>query len=272
VTLHGSLRRAAVLGHPVGHSLSPLLHRAAYAHLGLDWTYEAIDVAADDLRDFVQSCGPEWVGLSLTMPLKQVVLPLLDDADETVRLVGAANTLIWRDGRRVGANTDVPGLVGALREAGLPSAERAVVLGAGATAASALAALAELGVGEVGVYARRPEAADPLRQLAARLGLDVRVDTWAHAADALDAPLVLSTVPAGGADALASAVDHPTGLLFDVVYASWPTPLARTWQEAGGAVASGLDLLVHQAIGQIELMTGRAVAVGVLRAALQVPG
>jgi shikimate dehydrogenase len=145
-------RRAAVLGHPVRHSLSPVLHRAAYAELGLDWTYEAVDVDAADLRDFVRSCGPEWVGLSLTMPLKLAVLPLLDEADETVTLVGAANTLVWRAGRRVGANTDVAGLVAALRERGVGGARvvpYASVLGSGATAASALAALAALGVMDV---------------------------------------------------------------------------------------------------------------------------
>ena len=225
----GATRRAAVLGHPIGHSLSPVLHRAAYASLGLDWSYDAVDVTAEGLADFVGSCGPEWVGLSLTMPLKHAVLPLLDGVDETVTLVGAANTLVWRDGGRFGANTDVDGLVAALAErgAGPGTVERATVLGSGATAAAALAALSRMGVRQVLLVARRPEAADALRELADRVGLTLDVVGWADAD--LDVPLVVSTVPAGVADALAGSVPTSAAVLFDVVYAPWPTPLAAAW-------------------------------------------
>lgn len=265
----GDRRRAAVLGHPIAHSLSPVLHRAAYARLGLDWTYEAVDVEAAKLGSFVDSCGPEWVGLSLTMPLKHAVLPLLDEADDVVTLVGAANTLLWRDGRRVGANTDVGGLVAALREQGITTIEGPVtILGAGATAASTLAAIARLGAREVSLYARRPEAADPLRSLAKRLELELEVASWSTADTALGADLVLSTVPTGAADALAGGVPLLPGLLFDVVYAPWPTPLAAAWAGRGGRVSSGLDLLVHQALDQVRLMTGQQVDVTVLRAGL----
>ncbi|MGB8652666.1 MAG: shikimate dehydrogenase, partial [Mycobacteriales bacterium] len=137
--------RAAVLGSPIGHSLSPVLHRAAYAALGLqDWTYDAIEVLPEGLASFLDGLGPEWAGLSLTMPLKQAVLPLLTSASELVGITGAANTVVLRDGERVGHNTDVEGMVAALREAGVASCDRAAVIGAGATAASALAALHEL--------------------------------------------------------------------------------------------------------------------------------
>jgi shikimate dehydrogenase len=257
-----------VLGHPIGHSLSPVLHRAAYAQLGLDWTYEAVDVSEAGLAEFVTTRGPEWVGLSLTMPLKQAVLPLLDDRDDTVELVGAANTLLWRGGRRVGANTDAAGLVSALREAGVGAPATAGVLGAGATAASALVALAELGCRDVALAARRPEATTALVELAGRLGVILRVVGWPRAASVLDAPLALSTVPSGVADGLAGGVPGQPEVLFDVVYAPWPTPLAAAWTHAGGRVLSGLDLLVHQAAGQVRLMTGRDVEVEVLRRAL----
>jgi shikimate 5-dehydrogenase len=227
-------------------------------------------VPAEGLADFVRSCGPEWVGLSLTMPLKHAVLPLLDGADETVTLVGAANTLVWRDGDRFGANTDVDGFVAALAErgAGPGTVERATVLGSGATAAAALAALSRIGVRQVLLVARRPDAADPLRDLADRLGLALETVGWSDAD--LDVPLVVSTVPAGAADALAGSVPAAAGVLFDVVYASWPTPLAAAWTSSGGVVLSGLDLLVHQAVGQIALMTGETVGTDVLRTALDV--
>lgn len=258
-----------MLGHPIAHSLSPVLHRAAYVELGLAWTYDAVDVSEGALAEYVATRGPEWVGLSLTMPLKYAVLPLLDETDATVDLVGAANTLVWRDGRRLGANTDVSGLVSALREAGVEVPARAGVLGAGATAASALVALAELGCSEVVLAARRPEAATGLVELADRLGLELAVVGWAAADSALHAPLVVSTVPAGSPDGLAGGVPGGPGVLFDVVYAPWPTPLAASWMRAGGRVLSGLDLLVHQAVDQVRLMTGRDVDVSVLRRALR---
>src|SRR3954452_10248311 len=177
----GSPRRPAVLGHPIGGRFSPVLHRAAYASLGLDWRYDALDVTADDLADFVSSCGSEWVGLSLTMPLKHAVLPLLDAFDETVALVGAANTLVWRDGARFGANTDVDGLVAALSERGTRTVERATVLGSGATAAAALVGLSRMGVRQVLLVARRQQAAEALHEVARRLGLSLDTVDWADA-------------------------------------------------------------------------------------------
>jgi len=261
-------RRAAVLGHPIAHSLSPVLHRAAYRELGLDWTYDAVDVTAEMLPAFVVGRGPEWVGLSLTMPLKHAVLPLLDTAEDLVSLVGAANTLVWRDGRRLGANTDVTGMQAALAERGLRDVAEATVLGSGATAASAVAALGLWSVPRITVVARRPEAAAPLHAVAERLGTAVRALGWDEATRALRAPLVVSTVPAGVADALAGQVPEGPGALLDVVYAPWPTRLGEAWREAAGVVVSGLDLLVHQAVGQVRLMTGRDVDVAVLRAAL----
>lgn len=261
-------RHAAVLGHPIEHSLSPVLHRAAYLELGLAWTYERCDVTAEGLPDFLEGLDSSWVGLSLTMPLKAAVLPLLDEVDDLALATGAANTVVLVDGRRLGFNTDVEGLVAALDEqdAGRGSA---TVLGAGATARSAVAALARRGAPIVTAYARRPESADDLRSAAAACAVDLEVLPWELAADGLAADVVVSTVPRGAADGLAAQVPQRPGTLLDVVYDPWPTALATAWTEHGGRVASGLDLLVHQAVGQVRLMTGRTPSLAGLRHALE---
>jgi shikimate dehydrogenase len=263
-----SARRAAVLGHPVGHSLSPALHRAAYAHLGLDWDYTAVDVDEAGLAPFLDGLGPEWVGLSLTMPLKRAVLPLLSSLDEVAEQVGAANTVLLDEAGRRGANTDVPGIVAALAEAGVTQADEATVLGGGATACSALVALARIGVSQVQAYVRRPEAVDDLRGVAGRVGLDLSVAPWADAQQGMVSGLVVSTAPAGVADELRHAVPPLPGTLLDVVYDPWPTELAAQWTVRAGTVVSGHDLLVHQAVLQVQLMTGGEVPTAVLRAAL----
>ncbi|GAA0425714.1 shikimate dehydrogenase [Streptomyces luteireticuli] len=253
-------QRAAVLGSPIVHSLSPVLHRAAYAELGLgEWTYERFEIDEAGLPGFVAGLGPEWAGLSLTMPLKRAIIPLLDEVSATARSVEAVNTVVFtEDGRRVGDNTDIPGLVAALRERGVEKIPSAAVLGAGATASSALAALAGICSGEVTAYVRSPERAAEMRQWGERLGVDVRVADWARAAEAFEAPLVIATTPAGATDALADAVPEHAGTLFDVLYEPWPTPLAAAWARRGGTVLGGLDLLVHQAVLQVEQMTGAA--------------
>ncbi|MDH6702388.1 shikimate dehydrogenase [Streptomyces griseoviridis] len=255
-------RRAAVLGSPIAHSLSPVLHRAAYDELGLtDWSYDLFDVDEAALPGFVEGLGPEWAGLSLTMPLKRAVIPLLDTVSETAASVEAVNTLVLTDdGRRVGDNTDIPGMVAALRERGIEQVDSAAILGAGATASSALAALARICAGEVVAYVRSADRAAEMRQWGERLDVEVRTADWADAADALHAPLVVATTPAGATDALAAAVPERPATLFDVLYEPWPTALAARWSAYGGAVVSGLDLLVHQAVLQVERMTGRSPA------------
>ncbi|MEW2450158.1 shikimate dehydrogenase [Streptomyces parvulus] len=255
-------RRAAVLGSPIAHSLSPVLHRAAYAELGLaDWTYDGFEVDEATLPGFLTGLGAEWAGLSLTMPLKRAVIPLLDGISETAASVDAVNTVLFaEDGRRTGDNTDIPGMVAALREHGIEKTETAAVLGAGATASSALAALARICTGEIAVYVRSAARAAEMRGWAERLGVAVRIADWADAEEALRAELVVATTPAGTTDALAAAVPETPATLFDVLYDPWPTALAARWSASGGAVVGGLDLLVHQAVLQVELMTGRAPA------------
>ncbi len=250
-----------MLGRPIGHSLSPRLHRAAYAALGLDWAYDAVDCGEGELPALLDGLDASWAGLSLTMPLKQAVLPLLDEVSALAREVAAANTVVLRDGRRSGYNTDVHGIVAALREAGVSSAERPVVLGGGATARSALAALAELG-------ARRPVLvvrSEPRQTLAAADRLGVRPTLAAYDPAVLHGcDLLVSTLPAGAADVLAPHVGDVPALL-DVVYDPWPTPLAAA---CGGTVVSGAAMLLHQAAAQVELMTGRPAPLAAMRAAL----
>ncbi|MER6403891.1 shikimate dehydrogenase [Streptomyces viridosporus] len=255
-------RRAAVLGSPIAHSLSPVLHRTAYAELGLDgWTYDRFEVDEKALPGFFETLGPEWAGLSLTMPLKRAVIPLLDGISDTAASVDAVNTVVFtQDGRRTGDNTDIPGMVAALREHGIDEVDTAAVLGAGATASSALAALARICTGEIVVYVRSAARAAEMRQWAERLGAAVRIADWDDAEQALHAPLVVSTTPAGVTDPLARAVPERPAALFDVLYDPWPTVLAARWSAYGGAVVGGLDLLVHQAVLQVEQMTGRAPA------------
>ena len=251
----------AVLGSPIAHSLSPAMHRAAYAELGLDWSYRAHEIGADELAGFLAEADPGLRGLSLTMPLKRVAVELADAADETSRLVGAANTLLVEpDGSRIVANTDVPGLVHAFAERGITAAETAVVLGAGATAASALAALERMGVTAVTLVVRSEARAEDVRKLAAELGVRVVVATFAQAEQIGGHDLLVSTVPGGAADAWAWQLAGVAPVVFDVAYHPWPTPLALAASNAGTELLSGLDLLVHQASLQVELMTGRSPA------------
>jgi shikimate dehydrogenase len=251
-------RRAAVLGKPIAHSLSPVLHRAAYEELGLTgWSYDRFELDEAALPGFVGQLGPEWAGLSVTMPLKRAVIPLLHEISETAASVEAVNTVVFtEDGRRLGDNTDIPGMVAALRERGIEQVGSAAILGAGATASSALAALARICTGEVVAYVRSEARAAEMRQWGERLDVELRTADWADAAQALDAPLVIATTPAGATDALAHAVPERPAALFDVLYDPWPTELAARWSMIGGAVVSGLDLLVHQAVLQVEQMTG----------------
>ncbi|MFF0475547.1 shikimate dehydrogenase [Streptomyces sp. NPDC004284] len=251
-------RRAAVLGSPIAHSLSPVLHRAAYAELGLDdWAYDRFEVDEAALPGFVTELDATWAGLSLTMPLKRAIIPLLDEISDTAASVEAVNTVVFtEDGRRVGDNTDIPGMIAALRERGVEKVESAAVLGAGATASSALAALARICAGPVTAYVRSEARAEEMRGWGERLGVDVRTAGWDDAAEAFASPLVIATTPAGTTNVLAPAVPDRVGTLFDVLYDPWPTPLAAAWSDRGGKVVGGLDLLVHQAVLQVEQMTG----------------
>ena len=268
-----------MLGSPIAHSLSPVLHTAAYRVLGLAWTYEAIDCGQDELAGVLDGLDESYVGLSLTMPLKRAVLPLLDDVSALASAVGAANTVLF-DGigpflRRRGENTDVGGMVAAIRSHAV-RAQRpdvvgsAVILGAGGTAAAALAALRELGAVRVAVVVRSRERAAELAWAAARLEVAITILDWPGDEAVDGADLVISTVPAGVTDGLVGRGPSPLRagqLLFDVLYDPWPTPYATAALAAGAEVIGGLELLVHQAALQVELMTGRVAPVEAMRSA-----
>jgi shikimate dehydrogenase len=261
-------RRAAVLGSPIAHSLSPVLHRAAYAALGLDWSYDAVEVDEAALPGFVAGLDGSWAGLSLTMPLKEAVLPLLAEVDDLARALRSVNTVLpspegWR-----GTNTDVDGIVESLRRIGAGEASSATVLGGGATARSAVAALARLDVPVVTVCARRPDAADEVADLSRALGVaDVGTSSLQPDTVLVAADIVISTLPGdvggGWAEVAATA---GRGALLDASYHPWPTPLATAWPTT--RVASGRDMLLWQAVRQVELMTGRPAPVEAMAAAL----
>lgn len=248
------MRRLAVLGSPIAHSKSPGLHLAAYRLLGLDWEYSAIEMRGDGLAEFIEGLDDSWRGLSLTMPLKQDVLPLLDDVDELAILAGAANTVLFDADRRLGFNTDVAGIVRTLGESDVTRVHEGVVIGGGATAASALVAMAELGAARVQVLVRRPGSAAELSALGSRLGLVVEEARIDELERAREADLVVSTVP-GGTDLGAAASDDlmRSAALLDVAYDPWPSPLAAGWIAAGGTVVHGLGMLLHQALIQVRI-------------------
>lgn len=262
--------RCAVVGHPVGHSLSPAIHRAAYATLGLDWSYELHDLLPDEYEGFVASRDGSWRGLSVTMPHKEATARLgVPDAD--VRLTGVANTLVWEDdGSRHCHNTDIAGLVDAVG-AGVHEVPRAAtILGAGATATSAVVASLRLGLADVEILGRDPGKARRLAEWARSLGVPARTGDWGRSPAVADG-LVLSTVPSAAVDPVLDSLglegSRPPAVVFDVIYDPWPTPLAARAEAAGLAVLSGLDLLVHQAVHQVRLMTGHEVAASALLSA-----
>jgi shikimate dehydrogenase len=245
--------RLAVLGSPIAHSLSPTLHRVAYAVLGLDWEYEAVELTGAQLPAFLGSRDDSWRGLSLTMPLKRDVLPLLGDASALVSQTGSANTVLL-DGMRVsGFNTDVYGITEAFARHGREELSSVLILGGGATAASALVAARLLGATKVFIGVRSPERAADLVELGRGQGVSVlvrRLDELVQIDEPLNA--VISTLPNGAAVEIELDRDVITAAtLFDVAYSPWPTPLAASW--SGEQVIGGKEMLVLQALAQVRI-------------------
>jgi shikimate dehydrogenase len=265
-----TVRRAAVLGSPIEHSLSPVLHEAAYQALGLHaWHYDKIECDEPGLPRLVGSMGPEWAGLSLTMPLKRIALTVADEVSPLAEAVGAANTLVFPPaGGRRADNTDVAGIVSALREAGLTRVEQAVILGAGGTAQSALAAVRELGHQSPTVLVRNLARTGELRETAERLGMRPVISDGLFTEPLPAADLVISTLPADAADPLSTTRWKPDTMVLDVVYAPWPTSFAGSALAAGCPVVSGLTVVLYQAVAQVELMTGCPGPVEAMRTAL----
>jgi shikimate dehydrogenase len=260
-------RRAAVLGSPIAHSLSPVLHRAAYAALELDWSYEAIECDESSLATVLAE-RPDWAGFSCTMPLKRRVLALADEVRPVALAVGAGNTLLPREGGGwVADNTDVAGIVASLAEHAVRP-QSATILGAGGTAQAAVAALVVVGAQRVTLLARDVSRTQDVQETARALGLELEVEPLVTDSPAFLADLVISTLPSGGADAYAAREWTAGQAVLDVVYGPWPTPLAAAASAAGAAVVSGALMLLHQAATQVELMTGLTAPVDEMRAAL----
>jgi shikimate dehydrogenase len=265
-----------VLGSPVTHSLSPVLHLAAYRALGLSsWTYDRVECDAESLPSLVASLGPEWAGLSVTMPGKHAALSFATKATPRAVAVGAANTLVRQESGEWHADcTDVDGVVGALRAAGgyEPVAEaHGVVLGAGGTASAALAGLRELGVSSATVVLRDPARAEGIVACAKRLELPLSIVAWAEAdfaGLASGAAALVSTTPSSALEGLVDALAQAECVL-DVIYQPWPTPLATAVLDRGGRIATGLDMLLHQAFVQVEQFTGRPAPRAAMRDALR---
>jgi shikimate dehydrogenase len=261
------VRRAAVLGRPVAHSLSPVLHRAAYAALGHpDWTYDALDIGAEDLPVLLAGLGEEWVGFSVTMPCKQAAVDVADVVEPLPRLLHAANTLVRSAAGWRAENTDVTGIGMALQRAGVEQVGAATIIGAGGTAAAAAVSLASLGAEHVDVVVRDAARATDVVRVLTTLGVPVTVTPLAEAT--LDGPLVVSTVPVDAQPALLSLPWRAEHTLLDVLYAPWPTVLADHVAHLGGAVTGGLEVLFWQATEQVELMTGRPAPLEAMRSAL----
>lgn len=260
----GAGRRCAVLGSPIDHSLSPAMHRAAYEALGLGgWTYDAYDVDESGLAEFLDGLGDDWRGLSLTMPLKRAAVSLVDELSAHALSVRAVNTIVLGDGRRVGDNTDIPGMTAALAERGVDGVDSAVIAGAGATAASAAASLRVGGLREATLLVREPARAAGLARLMGGWGIEVRVTTLEESPP--EADLLVSTVPASALAGRAARWCEAVDAVFDVIYDPWPTPLAAAAVSTGKPVISGLDLLAHQAALQVVQLTGETVQPGLLR-------
>ena len=258
--------RVGLLGRPIVHSLSPVLHRAAYADLGLDWTYDAIDCGVADLPAVLAERS-DWAGFSATMPLKHALLDVAAEVRPVASTVGSANTLLRGPDGWIADNTDVAGIVAALSEHSLAPSS-VTVLGAGGTAQAMLAALLALGVDGCTVLVRDPARAQALLATAERLRVAVSLARLDDAASALGADLVASTLPPGAADPLARRVWDRRQTVFDVVYYPWPTALAGAAARGGARVVSGALMLLHQAAVQVALMTGKEAPVGPMRLAL----
>jgi shikimate dehydrogenase len=254
----GPARKAGVLGRPIAHSKSPQLHLAAYRALGLpDWTYERIECGSEELPAVVGGFGPEWVGVSVTMPGKFAALRFADERTERAELVGSANTLVRTSTGWRADNTDIDGVAGALAATGAARGE-ALVCGSGGTAPAAVVGLARLGVTGITIAARDPAKAARLVDLGTRVGVATRfcgLDSDELADRVRAAEVLVSTIPADVAARYATTF-APIPVLLDAVYDPWPTPLAAAVSAASGRVVSGVQMLLHQAFTQVELFTG----------------
>ncbi|MEN9737794.1 MAG: hypothetical protein RJA26_1027 [Actinomycetota bacterium] len=251
-------RKLAVLGSPINHSKSPIIHNAAYRVLGLNWNYEKVEVRKGGLRPFVEALEPEWLGLSVTMPLKEEAAKFAESLDKSAEATRAVNTLVRTETGWAGYNTDVFGIIQAISQANLGTINSVLVIGSGSTATSAVAALSQLAPNaSVRVFARNARTQKQLVEFAKALGLSAkRVGNLARNARNVD--LTIATLPGGALDEVAARLAKkrsfsPTGALLDVAYQPWPSQFASIWATKGQTIISGLEMLLWQAVAQIRV-------------------
>lgn len=267
---------AAVIGSPIKHSLSPNLHLAAYRDLGLNIDYRRLEITKDSLESFLTPWPENLVGLSVTMPLKQAIIPLLSQVDGLAKAVGAVNTVVpFPGGITAGFNTDVYGLVAAIKEVkGRDfSPGKAVIVGSGATASSALAAVVELGATKINLLARRISKPGNALQAATRLGLNpgyIPLSATAKARETIEnADLIISTTPREVLDEFYETVTfNPAQTVLDIVYDPSPTLLMKRAAAAKACTVAGKLMLLHQALMQVKLFTSRTPHLEAMRKAI----
>lgn len=257
--------RGAVLGFPISHSLSPVLHRTAYEKLGVSGQYRAIEVTAEQLAEFISNLDETWTGLSLTMPLKEEVLKIADEVDELALQINSANTLVRSPNGWKALTTDVNGFTQALVAHGVTEFERVIILGSGATARAAAAAC-DAPHRQISIIHRSPEREAAMGKSVLLAKLDFA--SWGSKLGVCD--LLINATPAGVADSYSEKLgDQIQGVYFEALYNPWPTKMLTKWRALGGLGIDGLDLLVHQGIDQVELMTGKSVQRAVLAPVLR---
>jgi shikimate dehydrogenase len=254
--MSGNDLKAAVLGYPIAHSLSPVLHGKAFELLGIAGSYEAIEVESGGLAQFLKSLGQSYDYLSLTMPLKEEVLDIAKDSgievDELAQRIQSVNTLIRKGSGWIATSTDGSGFIKALASAGYDHFNSVLILGAGGTARAVAGALDDI-ADNVAVMGRSVRRNAGIAACFRKVVPEFIV--WDDQIDLRQFDLVVNTTPSGAADLVAEYIPSKVeGLLFDVLYKPWPTLIARRWSDGGGKVISGLELLLYQGIDQINLV------------------
>lgn len=256
--------RAAVLGSPISHSLSPILHNRAYEILGIPGRYEAIEISEVEFPQFFAEAtaldaSVDWRGFSLTMPLKEIVTDSLTGVDPLAKRISSANTiLIDRNSQEVNIkilSTDVLGFRAIFDRLTINQDSSIAIIGGGGTARAALAALDGL-VNAISVYQRSEKRNNLVKNAAALSAIKFHGLSKLH--DIANHSLIVSTIPSTASEVVVAAI--PTKLrenqfFLDVVYSPFPSAPAIAWQKAGGAVIDGVELLIRQALEQIRLMT-----------------
>lgn len=262
------MKHAGVAGYPIEHSLSPIIHKAGYKALGLDWNYEKYLLKEEELFNFVSARDKELVGLSLTMPLKEKAIEISDVVTDLAKKANSANTLIFKENKVYSGNTDVYGIVQALKTNKKLDLTNPAIIGSGATARSAVLSLNNMGAKNVMVCARNESAINQVSDLANSLGLTCQIINWNDLAKAMNASTLISTLPSQAMDKFAALGPENPGTLLDIAYDPWPSKVAMEWIFRRGFVVSGLEMLLHQACMQFELMTGLKAPITQMRQAL----